>query len=549
MIILVLPLWLYGQKQIVAEYPQQYFQSPMDEPLLLSATFGDLRSNHFHSGIDLRTNSEEGKHVYAAADGWVSRIKVSAFGYGKAIYIAHPNGYTTVYGHLREYSEAIEKYVYRRQNLRESFEVDLFPAGSELKVKKGQLIAFSGNTGGSSGPHLHFEIRDSRTEAIINPLLFGLNVKDELRPEISGVQLCKIDAAYRANSGTYSSFRLRPNSAERPITVSAGDYGLLLDAAEFLSEPGRKMGWNLARVEVNDVLHWAMNLERFQFHETRLINTHLDYFILKAKKEKWVKLWGDDGNTLPFFQWPLSRGVLKVKEGSNYKVKIVVSDLAGFKDSVIFYLIGTALEQPNSSADKTEQVYCTPEAGGRITTNRYEVRIPPDALFFPVALSVKADTSGANPVITLLPENIALNKSITIKIKPGTAARLRPSALLITQNTGSGFTSIGGGYDEGWVTATTKEWGTYTIDADTLDPEIKLVGTNPLTFEIKDHLSGIASYRTTLGGKWLLMEYDAKSNRLKVHAYAQPEAGKHAVELTVRDKKGRKTVYRKTMEF
>ena len=153
-------LGMIASAQTESKYPKNYFRSPLDIPMSLSGNFGEIRPNHFHSGLDLRTNSREGLNIYAVADGYVSRIKVSPYGYGKAIYITHPNGYVSVYGHLSAYSGAIAEYIKKAQYEKESFEVELFPAKDEIKVTKGQVIAFSGNTGGSGGPHLHFEIRD-----------------------------------------------------------------------------------------------------------------------------------------------------------------------------------------------------------------------------------------------------------------------------------------------------------------------------------------------------------------------------------------------------
>ena len=154
------------------KYPKDYFRSPMDIPLSAAGYFGELRPNHFHSGVDFRTEKREGIPVYATADGFVSRIKISTVGYGKAIYIDHPNGYTTVYGHLQSAAPAIQEVINKEEYLQKNYEIEIIPQPNEIPVKKGDLIAYSGNTGGSSGPHLHFEFRDTKTEQVINPMLF-----------------------------------------------------------------------------------------------------------------------------------------------------------------------------------------------------------------------------------------------------------------------------------------------------------------------------------------------------------------------------------------
>ena len=180
-------LLLIGINAVSAQdnYPQDAFNSPLDIPLILSGSFGELRSNHFHSGIDIKTQQREGLKTYAIAEGTITRIKVSIWGYGKVIYIAHPNGYTSVYGHLQKFSPKIEAYINKIQYEKESFEVEVFPDFGALTVEKGELIAYTGNTGGSSGPHLHFEIRQSASEKPTNPLLYGYDVKDGTSPVLT----------------------------------------------------------------------------------------------------------------------------------------------------------------------------------------------------------------------------------------------------------------------------------------------------------------------------------------------------------------------------
>ncbi len=170
-----------------SKYPKGYFTSPLKIPLYLSGTFGELRSNHFHAGIDIKTNQQQGLPVYAAADGFVSRIKVSPWGYGKALYVTHPNGFTTVYAHLRNFNEEIDEYIKAMQYQRRKFDIELFPLRSKFVIKQGEVVAHSGNSGGSSAAHLHFEIRESGTEKPVNPLLFGFPVKDTREPSIKSI--------------------------------------------------------------------------------------------------------------------------------------------------------------------------------------------------------------------------------------------------------------------------------------------------------------------------------------------------------------------------
>ena len=189
-----------SSNSIESSFPVNYFESPMDIPLILSGTFAELRTNHFHSGIDLKTNQREGINVLASAEGYISRIKVSHWGFGKAIYITHPNGFTTVYGHLQKFSNRIENYIKKEQYKNESFEVEVFPSSKELPVSKKELIAYSGRTGGFMAPHLHFEIRDTKTEETINPLYFGFNFSDTTKPKINTLVAYSLDETSHINA-------------------------------------------------------------------------------------------------------------------------------------------------------------------------------------------------------------------------------------------------------------------------------------------------------------------------------------------------------------
>ena len=173
-------------------YPTDYFRKPLDIELIPSGTFGELRSNHFHAGIDFKTKQRQGLKVYTAAEGYISRIKISHFGYGKALYITHPNGYVSVYAHLKKFSDKIEKFIKNCQYQKESYEIEEFLSPNELIIEKDEVVAYSGNTGSSGGPHLHFEIRDNE-ERPINPMLFGINIKDTRRPLVQALYAYPLD--------------------------------------------------------------------------------------------------------------------------------------------------------------------------------------------------------------------------------------------------------------------------------------------------------------------------------------------------------------------
>ena len=281
-------------------YPQDYFRSPLDIQLVLSGTFAELRSNHFHSGLDIKTNGKQGLKVYAAAQGYVSRIKISRYGYGKALYITHPNGYTTVYAHLQKFSPEIEAYIKKQQYQRERFEIELFPKLNALKIESDALVAFSGNTGGSSGPHLHFEIRDKQ-ERPINPMLFGLDIKDTTAPELYELYAYPI-SEYSHIDGVKKKKKIRlikqpDGSFVAEAVKSFGEIGFGIVANDRQDYAPNKNGVSKIETYFNGQKSIKIDFKRFSFSETKHINRFIDYAHYRTKKIKIQKHWEEQGIT------------------------------------------------------------------------------------------------------------------------------------------------------------------------------------------------------------------------------------------------------------
>ncbi len=252
--------------------------------MILAGTFGELRSNHFHSGIDIKTQQRQGLPVYAISEGSVTRIKISRWGYGKAIYVAHPNGYTSVYAHLKKFSPEIEEYIKKVQYKKQSYEVEVFPDFGEVKVEKDNIIAYSGNTGGSSGPHLHFEIRNSVTEKPTNPLLYGLEVRDATNPILSQIfayPLSKDAIVNQRNTKTQINFSKQKDGTFLADKVTAiGTIGLGFIGFDRQDMAANKNGIYAVQQLVNGQLYTEYDFETFSFGETRYINTLIDQFLI-----------------------------------------------------------------------------------------------------------------------------------------------------------------------------------------------------------------------------------------------------------------------------
>lgn len=319
---------VFGQNQ----YPKDYFRSPLDIPLQLSGNFGELRPNHFHSGFDFKTQQKEGFSVYAAAEGYVSRIKIAVNGYGKAIYITHPNGYTTVYGHLQSGVGAVEKRIKAEQYQAKSYEIDVYLPANDLQIQKGDVIALSGNTGGSDGPHLHFEIRDTASEKIINPMFFGFDsvITDSKRPMLSNLLV------YPLGKNTIV------NHAERPVSVAISQQ----DDGSYIAEKvlvNGTVGFGITAFDYDDVswngngiykvqtfkngkLDFQYQFDTFSFDETRYVNALIDYGRYKKTGQRVQKLFTEKPYPLSIIQTGNQNGILEISSNITQNYKIEISD-------------------------------------------------------------------------------------------------------------------------------------------------------------------------------------------------------------------------------
>jgi murein DD-endopeptidase MepM/ murein hydrolase activator NlpD len=324
-------LFLFAHILWAQNYPQNYFQPPLDIPLALSGTFGELRGNHFHSGMDIKTQGREGLDVKAAAPGRIVRIKVSAYGYGNTLYMAHPNGYTTVYAHLQKFDPAIEEWVKKQQYAQESFEVNLFPPAI-FSFAQGDVIAKSGNSGGSGGPHLHFEIRDSKTEETINPALFGLPVEDTRKPYIGHVYASPISTGALVNgSSTQKEIALTNlgNGIYQGSFSGSGVVGFVIHTFDQQNLSNNHNGIYEIEQYINDTLTYRFKVERFAFSETRYINAHMDFARYKNNRQLAHKTYVEPGNKLSLYSDVKNHGGAFLKPNQKTLITLIVTDSWG----------------------------------------------------------------------------------------------------------------------------------------------------------------------------------------------------------------------------
>lgn len=543
-------------------YPRDYFQAPVDMRMLLSGTFGELRSNHFHSGIDIKTNGTTGAKIYAIADGYISRINVSAFGFGKALYINHPNGYTSVYGHLDYFTGPVHDYVIQEHYSRESFEMTLYPVAGELPVKKGEVIAYSGNSGSSAGPHLHFEIRDAATQKPINPLLFGYEVKDFYRPRITWLKVYAVDDGSRIN-GSKNDLKIQVEgwgeehrlSRSAPIRVS-GNIAFGIQCYDQQNDTQNKNGPYSVDVFVDGRLVSSTRMETFSFDETRYINSLIDYeeYVRSSMRIQRTEI--DPNNALDIYDVALNKGIIFIDDTLEHTVRYEVKDVSGNVSVLEFNLRGepaSIKDQPATGGlpsnprmfychgtNTFENEYITLEAGKGAFYRSFEFTYD----------TGQPDHRCYSPIHQIHNRYTPVHEYISLAIKSHELPeKLRDKALVVKfDDNSSGFASVGGDYrEDGFVHTRIREFGKYSIALDTIAPTIKplnassfsnLSGQSRIRFMIRDDLSGIRSYRGTLNGRWILMDYDAKNELLVYYIDSHMRVGRNEFRLEVIDMKG-----------
>lgn len=536
-------------------YPQDYFRSPLDIPLLTSGTFGELRTNHFHSGIDFRTQKKEGLPVYAAADGYVSRIKISTYGYGKAIYITHPNGYTTVYGHLLKASPIIQEYIKKQHYKEQSFEIDVYPVIGELQVKKGDTIAFSGNTGGSFGPHLHYEFRDTQSEKIINPFYFGLanEFEDTRPPVIEGLLVYPMDENSIVNTSKQPvlvNLVLQKDGSYLASSIKAnGTIAFALQTHDLSNNNYGKNGVFGIQTFLNGNSNFTIKFDTFSFDETRHINNYIDYERFVKTKQKFQKLFVETPFELSLLNKNQSNGLINIQPNINYTYRIEVSDFHQNK-TIIHVPIQFSHAKPTISPEVKKSNYLVNYKNEHhYFKDSVSVYIPEDTFYKDTSI----DFEVTNGTVKIGSPTLAIKRNITLSIPNSSIVEEERSRYFIASIEGSKLnynkTYLKGKY----FTLYTRNLGDFILAKDSIVPIIqplnfeegKWISTLPvLEVTISDDFSGIQSFNGYLNNQWILFEYDFKTDKL-THDFADNIVieGRNELKIIVVDNVGNSTIF------
>lgn len=532
----------------------QQFRKPLDIPVLLSGNFGELRSNHFHSGIDFKTQGVEGKPIHSVQDGYVSRISVSPWGYGNALYITHPDGTTTVYGHLLKFSEKITAYVKGKQYEQESFNVNLALTPDELPVKEGEVVALSGNTGSSGGPHLHFEVRDTETEEPMDPIEYYKDlIQDTRPPQIQGIMIHPMPGKGVVN-GSSRKLELKPVTAKdgkQTLTgkIEAwGEIGLAVKGYDYMDNTSNIYGIKDITLSADSQVIFQSSLNRFAFDETRYLNSFTDFEEWKEHRSFYIKNFVDPGNRLRFIE-SIKRGILTIDEPRTYLLTYRLADAFGNTTQLSIRIEGKEQPVPEIDTDNTELFHWWSD--NRFGAKGVRLTIPKgnlyDDLHFRYSVKEDSTTLGATHILHNKP--VALHKSanLSLRIQNDTLENKMQYGIVRIQNGRRSW--AGGVYRNGWVDVDIKELGTYTLGQDIVPPTISplnpatWVGKQSISLRLSDNLSGVQTYRGEIDGQFVLFEMNSKSVITYHFDKERLARGKHTLKLIVTDACGNQTSY------
>lgn len=534
-------------------YPKDYFRSPLDIPMQLSGNFGEFRPNHFHAGFDFKTMQKEGLNIYAVADGYVSRIKISTVGNGKTIYINHPNGFTSVYAHLQKSLGKIEEYIKKAHYKEQAYEIELFPNPEDLIVKKGDTIALSGNTGGSEGPHLHFEFRDTQTEKVINPYFFGFDsfMKDTKKPQISSL------VVYPINENSVVNQSKRPVNLNLSLmadgsylsqkVLAKGRIGFGIQSYDVFDFSYDKYGLFKVQTFLNGSPSFGYQLDTFSFDETKYINAFIDFYKYKKTKQRIQKLFMQNPYPLSIIRSDLNYGIIEVSSNFTNLYRIEVSDFYGNTTSV-----SIPIQYAVDEAKITEEVVKTPYLLKAKTDTNFEK--DNGSVFFPAGTfydDFYLDFDVKDNVMTVHNDLVAVNNAFQVTIIDSSAVNDEKTFIASLKENKLSYNSTK--RKENTFTTYTKKLGQFILAKDTIAPKISIAKpiegkwlSNQKTIQltISDDLSGIKSYNGFLNGQWILFEYENKTNTI-THYFDDGivAEGKNDLKVVVTDNVGNSTIF------
>ncbi len=548
--------------------PAKIWQAPLDIPLFLSGNYGEIRTDHFHAGLDLKTQQAEGKQVLAADSGMVVRVSVASGGYGRAVYLKHPDGSMTVYGHLQRFEPALERWVTDRQYREKSFSVNLFPPAGRFVYPRGACIGYSGNTGSSGGPHLHFEIRDKSGERALNGLLYKFAIKDTIAPVIRRIGILPLGGAASVNGMSGKAVIAVTDSFGKggPVATVHGRIGFGVETYDFLNGSANVCSPHTVSLSVDGRLTFRFRLDSIPFSLTGMMNSHIDYAEQILHGYSIQKLFLDPGNRLDIYPVQLNRGAVLFNDSLVHRIQIAAADAYG-NTTALDFLVRSVQQAPAASVPEPESdslVHLNWQQARTVSGATFRLQVPEGALYDDCSLRIRVretDSLHLSPLYTFGDETIPLERSASLSLRAAHIPKsLRGKVYL------AGFThrgkrlALGGRYKDGMITAAIPAFGRYCLMADTTAPTILPVpemacdtcrAGQPVGFRITDSGSGISRFTGKIDNAWALFVYDGK-NDLLTYTVDESRLGsgkKHLFEITVWDERGNSSRHRGSFFF
>ena len=526
----------------------QNFDSPVSWPIKLSGTFGELRPGHFHMGIDIKSpNGSVGHTIQSIDDGYISRIKIASGGYGKVIYIIHPSGHESVYAHLQKFTPEIDAYVKDQQYAQESYEIDLNIFPDQFIVQKGQKIGEMGMTGRTFGPHLHFELRDKWTGEGLNPLNYGIPVADTEAPRFYQIVIYEMDNQYRV----LRKQKIDPDKIPKQINVQSDHIGVGIKTYDRMNGVRNLNGINSLAMKIDGISTFQFDLDTLYHHEQRYINAHKDYQLFQTDDAYVNRMFKLPGNVMDIYQTDDQQGVIQLTSDTSKKVEIQVSDSFDNKRSLAFTISKSNVAlAPDSDIFNHEIKH---DESSTFRLGELSLSFPKGCVYQTVAARITAryDDALGQKVCRIHDRNEPVHLPYRIALHlPEVPDSLRSKYYISGIDSRGDQTNFGGRWRGDTLTTMLRGFGEYTVGIDNLAPTIStksfkpnLKGDKSISFEIKDQTPRARlKYKALLDGKWCLMEYDAKRDRL-IHRFdwdrhQNSADSSHIIWIQVSDRNG-----------
>lgn len=540
--------------QSVPKYPKYYFRNPLNIPMELTANMGELRPDHWHMGLDLRTQKKENLPVYAAAGGYIAKVRIEPFGYGQSIFINHPNGLTTVYGHLNSFFPALEEYVTEQQYKKQTWAIELNLKKNQFPVFKSQLIAYSGSTGNSQGPHLHFEIRDTKTTKCLNPLLFGFPVKDDVSPEI--IQLAVYDRSRSVYMQEPQLFSLKKTDENEYVLTDAPviqtglkKISFAIQAIDRMKRRGNADGIYFTKIFFDNRPVIDFVLDSIDYDESAYVNAQIDYKLRYNGRPYLQHLSLMPGDHGVVYKKIKGDGIFTLNDTTFHLVHIVVSDAYNHRSQLNFMIRHADSLKENITADTLQKFI--PNRENIFQKPDFEMLLPQYCLYDTVPVIYYRNPTillnAVSAAYQLNDASIPLHVAATVRIKPDVEIQdSLKDKIIIRRNDFRSSTVRKAVWQQDWVTAKFGDFGVYQAFIDTIPPVIKEIGTadtidftqsKSIVIDVGDNFGIIKNFRGEIDGQWIRFTND-KDGPYVYDFDEHCPYGVHQLKITIEDLAG-----------